>query len=89
MVTMEYNLKCIFMMNKTNDPDFVFLAESWGGSKASWWKSGGTFVLLETCVPERFSPSSNKRVGTKGCSLGMKEESKAIWKLAVNESVSW
>lgn len=43
METMEYNLKCIFMMNKTDDPDFV----------ASWQKVEETLKRLDENLVER------------------------------------
>ena len=59
------------MMNKTEDPDFV----------ASWQKVEEALKRLDenqvnVCSqrnmrPWLISPSSNKRVGTKGCRLGI------------------
>jgi predicted RNase H-like nuclease (RuvC/YqgF family) len=84
METMEYNLKCIFMMNKTDDPDFV----------ASWQKVEEALKRLDENQVERlfskkhasladFHQALTKELELKAAALEsavafLKEENQAI-----------
>lgn len=84
METMEYNLNCIFMMNKTDDPDFV----------ASWQKVEEALKCLDENLVERlfaeqhatlkdFHQALTKEQERKAAALEsavafLKEENKAI-----------